>query len=397
MVKANKKKKLLWVKKIILIWIVWWFSTQIVSLVADKVLNYSPSFPYADAILAKSKLPQWIYSWANFDGVHYLTIADRGYEAADLIQAFFPLFPLVVKGFNYIINNSLVSGLIIVNLCSLLMLLAFSKLLSLDYKFKDIKWIMIVYLSFCTSFFFRSFYNESLFMVFVFFSLFFARKQKYLLAGIIAALATATRVIGIFLLPTLLIELLYQMYIANKKKIQLKDLKSKAFLKNITYISISSLGLLLYMVYLEKNYNDYLYFFHVQQEFGAGRQESLISLPQVIWRYIKMLATYKPINLKYYAIVQEFLTSILGIFALIFSFKKVRLSYWTFGLLCFILPTLTGTFSSMPRYILVCFALFIATSNLIKQNKIAKLLWFTIMPLLQILNLVLFFQGYWVA
>jgi len=393
----NKLIKKNIIKQIILIWLVWWLGTQGVSIIANKIINYSPSFPYADAILAKSNLPQWIYSWANFDGVHYLTIADRGYEAADLIQAFFPLFPLVIKGFNYINNNSLTNGLILVNISSLLMLLAFSKLLSLDYKFKEIRWIAIVYLSFCSSFFFRSFYNESLFMIFVFLSLFFARKQKYLLAGIIAALASATRIIGIFLLPALIIELLNQMYISNKKRLNIKNLTNRIFLKNIASILISSFGLLFYMFYLKKNYNDYLYFFHVQQEFGAGRQESLVSLPQVIWRYIKMVATYKPINFKYYAVVQEFLTSILGVFALIFSFKKVRLSYWTFSLLCFILPTLTGTFSSMPRYILVCFALFMWVGKLVQEKKIFRVLWLTIMPLLLILNLILFFQGYWVA
>src|SRR3989338_7634876 len=33
--------------------------------------------------------------WANFDGVHYLSIAERGYVQYE--QAFFPLYPVLVR------------------------------------------------------------------------------------------------------------------------------------------------------------------------------------------------------------------------------------------------------------------------------------------------------------
>ncbi len=152
------------------------------------------------------------------------------------------------------------------------------------------------------------------------------------------------------------------------------------------------------MYYLYREFSDPLYFFHVQSEFGGGiRQETVILYPQVVWRYIKILLTARPFDLKYFSYVQEFVTGTIGLILLLYSVTKTRLSYIIFSLLAFLLPTLTGTFSSMPRYILVCFPIFILLSIWSEKSKIFRYTWFTISGILLLLNTVLFIQGYWVA
>ena len=151
------------------------------------------------------------------------------------------------------------------------------------------------------------------------------------------------------------------------------------------------------MIYLQHNIGDPLYFFHVQSEFGGGRQESIILYPQVIWRYLKILWTARPFDLKYYAYVQEFIFGTLGLVGIVWSWFKVRKSYVVFSALVFLLPTLTGTFSSMPRYFLASFSVFLLMIKLFEHHKIARLIWLSLSTLWLIFNTILFIQGYWVA
>jgi hypothetical protein len=157
------------------------------------------------------------------------------------------------------------------------------------------------------------------------------------------------------------------------------------------------------MIFLWLQFEDPLYFFHVQSEFGAGRQESIILLPQVIYRYLKILVTVRPINWKYYSYVQDFVISLFGLVALFGWWlqrrqPKYKASYLWYAVPAFLLPTLTGTFSSMPRYVLVVFPIFIWLAEKLKTAKpICRFLYFGISFCLLVINTVLFIQGYWVA
>ena len=162
-------------------------------------------------------------------------------------------------------------------------------------------------------------------------------------------------------------------------------------------VALGSLGLLTYMYYLATEFGDPLYFFHVQAEFGGIREEVVVTYPQVLYRYLKILVTARPFDFKYYSYLQDFIAGTVGLGLLVYSATKVRLSYVIFSLLVFIAPTLTGTFSSLPRYILVCFPLFIVLADWTEKNRLFRYTWFIFSGILLVLNTVLFIQGYWVA
>ncbi|MEN8252835.1 MAG: hypothetical protein ABFQ62_00440 [Patescibacteria group bacterium] len=382
-------------KKLSILFLVWRTSLFIIGFLAQKALPYDPSFPYSEIILAKSNLPIWLYSWANFDGVHYLTIVREGYFGTGLIQAFFPLFPILVKLISLLVTSKVLAGLIISNLFLFLFFYIWFIFAKEEWGKKIAHLSLFTIMLFPTSFFMGSLYTESLFLFLITSSFFSAKRKNWALAGVFAALASATRVVGILLVPSLLIELLNQNYQKRIIPSLVNILKTKK--KEMLWIFSGSLGLVIYMLYLNYKFYDPLYFFHVQSEFGGGRQESLILYPQVVFRYIKILLTYRPINLSYYAYVQEFLISTLGLIALIFSYKYVRKSFLFFALAAFFVPTLTGTFSSMPRYILVSFPIFIYLAKLLEKKTKLKILYFSISTLLLIFNTILFIQGYWVA
>jgi len=376
------------IKQIIKQIIIWRLGLLIVTLIAIQFIPFRPTFPYAAELLEPQGHPLF-WSLANFDGVHYIGIADKGYFA-QFTQAFFPFYPLLTRWLNVIFNNYILSGYFISHVSLVAFFYLFNQLLKLDYSSKTTNNALLLYLIFPTSFFFAALYTESLFMVLVIGSFLAARKKHWLLAGILGGVASATRLFGILLLPALIVELWQQ---SNSKKL---TTFIKTSWQKLISVSISASGLLLYMAYLAKNFSDALYFLHAQPVFGASRSaDKLILLYQVFWRYTKMIFTVDPQSILYYTVSQEFILSLLFLVLAIIAFKKTRLSYAVFGILAFFLPTLTGTLSSVPRYALTVFPAFIVLGQI--KSKPLKNLIFVASSLLLIINISLFTRGYWVS
>jgi hypothetical protein len=369
--------------------------------IADFVLPYHPSFPYADTLLPSFGLPRWVYSFANFDGVHYLTIAQSGYRSVDFIQAFFPVYPLVIlHSISLFFGqqvNLLILGLGVAYLSSIFLRLVWYFLIREQFGRRIAWYSFFVMLVFPTSFFFNTLYTTSLFFLLVLTTFYLASKKKWILASICILIASATRIEGIFLIPALLTELWIQWVGTRSFSFSLLKLFIRERVFTILWICLGSIGLVLFMAYLAYYFHDPLYFLHVQSSFGAGRSQSLIPYPQVVWRYLKILATTSFFTIQSFTQIQEFISGTVGLLLILLASRKVRISYTVFALFVFFLPTLTGTFSSLPRYILMCFPIYIYLGILAsKYPKIATIAFF-ISFLLLCINTILFVQGYWVA
>lgn len=326
--------------------------------------------------------------WANFDGVHYLLISVFGYRQFE--QAFFPVFPLFIRFISSTFNIlPLDSAILVVSISLLGSLFLFFKLIRLDFSESIAKWSVLFFLLFPTSFFLGSIYTESLFLFFVFLSFYSARKKKWFFASISAGIASGIRLVGIFILPALILE-----YIISKKNI--KSLNFKDFINFISILLLSPLGLFSYMFFLWKNYSDPLLFLHLQPGFGANRSGGdIILLPQVIYRYIKIFLTIPITNHDFWIALLELIIFLLFMIILIVFWRNIRPSYLLFSLSSILLPTLTGTLSSVPRYVLVAFPVFIIFA-IIKKKLYKVLLLIIFISLLSLLTMY-FSRGYFVA
>lgn len=383
--------------------IIWRIGLFFVSALAPLFIEFRSSFVNAE-LLASLKLPHWFVAFANFDGVHFLTLVDRGYLAVGFIQAFFPGLPLLLQPFWQLTNNlsAVVISAQLLSLVCLIVLLSLYRYILKSYV-SDVHssygWLIILLLLFPTSYYFAAVYSESLFLALALGGFVAASRKKWWVAGLLTALASGTRVVGIMLVPALLIELAQQTQLWRAHApFSWQYFRSwiAAQKVNILAISIGALGLLFYSGYLWYHFADPLYFFHVQSEFGGGRQESIILFPQVVWRYLKILATV-PLDGRYLIYLQEFLAGVGGLAVLLIGYKKVRLCIWFFSLAALLLPTLTGTFSSMARYILVVPAFFLIFNEMQSQHPRIRIGWLVFSTLLLIINTMLFVQGYWVA
>lgn len=327
-----------------------------------------------------------LYPFANFDGVYYLLIAAKGYTVN---AGFFPLFPLSIHiatlPFNVLpfdlAQYSIATFL--VNIYFFTGLIVFYKLLRLDYK-KNIAILSIVFLLiFPTSFFFASIYSESLFLLLSLASFYFVRKKKWFWAGIVGAFLSATRLVGITILPAMLYE--YFKYEKNKSVTKLLS------------IFLAPLGLIAYAFYNLQKWGNAFYFIQAQGNLQNNRSVESVILPiQTVIRYFKILISVNPYLYEWWV---AFFELSFFIFSLILFYigwkKKIRFSYLLFGLFALLIPSLTGTLSGIPRYVLIIFPIFI-TLALIK-NKLFKIIYCAISAVLLFLFFMLFSKGYFIA
>jgi len=363
----------------------------LISYFIPHYLPYLGHFSYVKD-LAAINLPQFIKSFANFDGLFYLRIAEKGYSQFE--HAFFPLYPTFVKTLSPLFGgNTLISGLFLSNLAFFIALFTFKKYLDNVFKDRSITfWAIIFLILFPTSFFFGAVYTESVFFLFLILCFYFLDKKKFATASTFAILAALTRFIGVFLFIPILIYLLN-----DKSKGLLK--KFRAFFYSLSPF----VGLGIYSAYLFLTTGNFFEFFTSQEAFSAGRSTKLIFFPQVIYRYLKIFFT-ADVNFQYFVSVLEF-----SIFALFLTIILIQLyliikkrskntaliSLTLFSFVNLLIPTLTGTFLSIPRFALMSlsFFIFIALIN----NKFIKIIIAIFFLIIHTILLSLFIQGYFVA
>ncbi len=374
---------------ILLIFLGWKFLLVLTLLLSVMFLPLGATDRFLGGGIERYSPSPEVFAWANFDGEHYLSIAIFGYKSLE--QAFFPVYPKLISLLSAPFSGdlysaftaSVLSGLFISTIAFILALIIFWDLILLDYK-KDVAFLaMLALLTFPTAFFFSSLYNESLFLVLTLASFYSARKGKWGWAGIFGMIASATRVFGILILPALIIEAYLQ----------------RAHPKKILGLMLIPLGLLGYMLYQLQTVGDPLAFYNLQTIVGQQHQQGIVLLPQVFVRYIKMLISFDVTNIMYLTLVLEFMIGILFfVLPIIGYLKKVRLSYLFFAAAGFLLPTFTGSFSSVPRYVLVLFPSFIVMGIILsKQKKIIRVAFLLISFIWLVIEASLFFRGYWVA
>ncbi len=359
-------------KFVLRIFIIWRIVLFITSYLAPMFLPFKESFPYWDTLLKPSGLPDWLWVWGNFDGVHYYTIANLGYEGFGT-QVFFPLFPLLIAILAKLVGSIIISGLIISNTATLLAGIFLYKFVEKEFDDKTAKWAVAFLFCFPTSFFLGAIYPESLFLLLILLSF----QAKGLWAGVFSGLASGTKLIGIFISPLL------------------------AFLKprNIWGI-LGGTGLALFILYLWLKFNSPLMFLTAQSAFEnhrASNLTSLVSPPQVVFRYLKIFITANWQHFDYWIALLEFAAFIFAFLALIVLSRRKIISpkIIIFSWVALILPIFSGTFSSMPRYLLPIFPLYIFLATL-KNSKI-KYGILTIFVLLLALLTTLFARGFFVS
>lgn len=389
-------KKLSYFKTIVIALFIWKAVDFIVVLLAPYHITYLGFFPNK-AIIRDYGLPYYLVDIANFDAANYISIARYGY--LQFQQAFFPLLPLLIRFPSIIFGEQyLLIGLIISNVTFFAGIFLLFKFLTEIIGNKKSIVAVIFLLLFPTSFFFGSVYTEGLFLLLFIASIYSFNKKKYFLSSLSGFLVALTRITGVFTVFYFATYILIEIFREKDKFSKLKEYPKTIYLALVSPV----LGLLFYSVYLYQTTGDALFFFSSQNAY-VGRSTSLITTPQVIYRYFKILTTAQ-YNFQYFVSALELICFLFALIVIIFYFLKLKnkdknfpalVSVGIFSLINLIVPTLTGTFTSMPRFILLSPAFFIGLSFI--SNIYIKILLGIIFLIFHIILLAHFAQGYFIA
>jgi hypothetical protein len=219
----------------------------------------------------KTLPPEWsadnmfIGSWTQWDAGYYIAIADLGYEhMVERGVAFFPLYPMLMKIIATIFLVSAASSGMIISLTSFLISVPLFAILARELLGEDrarTASLLVILNPFAV--FYTSVYTESLFLLLCVSALLLARREKWWLAAIVVALATATRVTGLALIPAVL-------WVAWRR--------TRSFPLLMGICVIAPLGVFAYMGYLWRSFGNPLKFLSVQREWGgAGDRWGLVT------------------------------------------------------------------------------------------------------------------------
>lgn len=381
-------------KKLVLLFLSWRIFLFIPLIAGNYFLQAREGFGYTLTLRfldKNSPLSNFLlYPWGNFDGIYYLLIAAQGYT---INAGFFPLFPLSIKIVSSIFGpasaglafdpRQYFTALILVSIYFFLAITIMYKLILIDYKKNIAFWSIVFMLVFPTSFFFASIYSESLFLLLTMLSFYFARKKKWLLASIFGVLLTATRVVGIAIIPALFYEFIKE---------------EKSFFKiKVLPLLLSPLGLLGYMYFNYLKWGNALYFIQAQGNLQNNRTvNSIVLFPQTMYRYAKILTSVSASQYEWWIALLEIFVFIFAAILLFLAWKKkVRFSYILFSVIALLIPASTGTFSALPRYVLILFPIFIGLALL--KNSALKIFYATLGLILLIILFALFSKGYFIG
>ncbi|HEV3230442.1 MAG TPA: mannosyltransferase family protein [Solirubrobacteraceae bacterium] len=145
----------------------------------------------------------------RWDSIYYVQIAQHGYTSAKQ-AGFFPLYPLLVGGVDRVLGASPVLVGVLISLVAFLGgLFLLGRLAELEAGPSASRITIWLVALFPASLFFSAVYSEGLFLLLSVGSFLAARRGSWLWAGVLGALAAATRNVGVTLLVPLVLLYLY--------------------------------------------------------------------------------------------------------------------------------------------------------------------------------------------
>jgi hypothetical protein len=329
--------------------------------------------------------------WSRWDSAWYLGIANHGYSVHGNDPAFFPLYPIVSRALASLATLfSPGPGAIFV--ASLAIALAsFAGALYFLYRLVDIDFgpevaqVAVALVAFFPmAVFYQAIYSESLFLMTSVGALWFARNERWDLAGLLGGAAAATRSAGVLVLVPLILIYLFGPRGTHPYRSPFKRSRPLPVRADVLWLALVPLGLALYMAYLWVSADDPLRFQSAQdfwlREFGrigdvpAGPLGGLWQGTSAAFQGMRQILSGTDTHVYWTSVggdplraaalnVEMFCFLGFGLVALAGAFRRLPVAYGAYAAAALLLPLTfparTLPLFSLPRFIAVVFPLFI--------------------------------------
>lgn len=316
------------------------------------------------------------WSWASYwDSAHYASIATYGYIFPQ--QAFFPLWPLIIKLTSFVVGSAFIASFVLSFIFGLTTFVLFYLLAEKLIGKSHARLALFLFAAFPSTIFLHSGYTEGLFLTLVLLFFILLEKKLYFLSALVGGLTTLTRLTGLGISAS---------YIFLNQTIN----------KRLLYISLSLMGLLFYVIYLQTKFGNGLLFLDAQKAWceSAGHCQLTFPLSPVIDYGNLVLTGWVKISLS--PIFIDWVSSVIFLSLLFAVWKKLNRIYFIYTLTVIILPLLSGSMVGMVRYVLVAFPVFFVIPKILKSKIFFFILCFLLF-LLELRFVSLFTNRMWVA
>lgn len=299
--------------------------------------------------------------WSVWDTKWYISIAEDGYGKSRVPfehtdnKGFLPLFPILIWFFSTFLffGNTHLAGLLISNVCLILALFFFKKLIQSEPRLtesvdmKDIWWYVLL---FPTSYYLSAIYSESLFLLLSILVFYFVNKKGFVKASFIFSLACLTKTFGIFLIIPIIIGIFKQKHTVS-------------FSQLLACIPAAATLPLIYCAYMYHISGDPLAYIHIQQLFFRHS-----------WREPIHVMTEALFYKNSFANTWNSLFALFSLGALYLAAKKIPYTYTLYALVYIMFTPFTGVMDGSSRYMTTLFVVPIALATIIKNPEKKKYL-----------------------
>ncbi len=312
----------------------------------------------------------------RWDSWAYANIVEHGYTVGNIATGergtvvFFPLYVVLIEVLAELTGNIFVAGVLISNVAFLIALAYLYRLTRREFDDETARRTVFYVAAAPTSIFFSAMYTESLFVALVTATFYYSGEGKWTRAALLGALASATRNTGILLAAVIALEGMHRHGVRflpsgwrlHHAAVYVRRLIQGILLswRTLLAAALVPVGLILYMSYLSNRFGDPLAFITAQATFG--RDVSVSRAGGVVGYAIRRLNVGPQVlagQINATTLLDILFT--LGFGGLIIGVAaKMRPAYTVFTALTFAVPLLSGTVSSMTRYVLMlvpCFML----------------------------------------
>lgn len=189
----------------------WGLAMTVITRVVFFAMGYGAMWLLAET---RGGLQQGFFDvWLHWDAKHLMQIAVDGYfgpESDDVAAAFFPLFPLATRPLLWIGMSTAAAGMTISAIASVFAYAFLYRLTAEEYGDRAGTNALFYLALFPTSVFLLAPYTEALFLAGAIPAFYYARRQRWNMTILPAAIATGTRAAGIFVVAGLLFEFIRQ-------------------------------------------------------------------------------------------------------------------------------------------------------------------------------------------
>jgi hypothetical protein len=306
-------------------------------------------------------------AWRRWDSTHYVRIAAEGYggsveSGGPLMSAFLPVYPLLIRGLSVATGSPIVAALLISLAAALVASAALFEIVSRDadpsVARRAVAWLNL----YPTSFFLVAGYTEAVFLALVLASLLAARDDRFVLAALAAAVAGATRITGIALLPALAAEV----WLVSRER---RDGRWTG--RAAAVVLVAPLGIVAYLAMNLAVYGNAL-------EFLRHQEIQWQHVPSTPWRELASAVAgvlEQPFSLNR-VLLSDALALTIALLAatIVWALLALRLSYAIYAAAAAWLATAVTWNISAPRYAIAVWPLFWGLAVATRRSAVAGVL-----------------------